>query len=156
MTCWKLLRKPYSFSTSRPVFTLKIALSKNACLNIFCVLSWVPKNRHLQHSWSIALIHSLSQCSVQFSLRVVSLLLENHSSQSLTDFRRANERSRSLFTVQIEGARVAQWWVRPPPTNVARVQVPVSTPYVSWVCCHLVLSLATRGFSPGIPVYPSP
>ena len=31
---------------------------------------------------------------------------------------------------------------------------PASTPYVGWVCC--CLSLAPRGFSPGIPVFPSP
>ena len=33
------------------------------------------------------------------------------------------------------GARVAQWWEHSPPINVARVQIPASTPYVSWVCC---------------------
>ena len=33
------------------------------------------------------------------------------------------------------GARVAQWWEHSPPTNVARVQLPASTPYVGWVCC---------------------
>ena len=34
---------------------------------------------------------------------------------------------------------------------------PVSTPYVGWVCCWLlVLSFAPRGFSPGTPVFPSP
>ena len=32
-------------------------------------------------------------------------------------------------------ARVAQWWERSPPTNVARVQLPELTPYVAWVCC---------------------
>ena len=30
---------------------------------------------------------------------------------------------------------VAQWWARSPPTNVARVQIPASTPYVGSVCC---------------------
>ena len=30
---------------------------------------------------------------------------------------------------------MAQWWERSPPTNVARVQIPTSTPYVGWVCC---------------------
>ena len=30
---------------------------------------------------------------------------------------------------------MAQWWERLPPTNVARVQIPASTPYVGWVCC---------------------
>ena len=33
------------------------------------------------------------------------------------------------------GARVAQWWEHLPPTNVARVQIPASTPYVGWICC---------------------
>ena len=31
--------------------------------------------------------------------------------------------------------RVAQWWEHSPPTNVARVRTPASTPYVGWVCC---------------------
>ena len=30
---------------------------------------------------------------------------------------------------------MAQWWGRSPPSKVARVQIPVSTPYVVWVCC---------------------
>ena len=30
---------------------------------------------------------------------------------------------------------MTQWWERSPPTNVARVQIPASTPYVGWVCC---------------------
>ena len=30
---------------------------------------------------------------------------------------------------------MAQWWERSPPTNVARVQIPASSPYVGWVCC---------------------
>ena len=32
-------------------------------------------------------------------------------------------------------ARVVQWWERSPPTNVARVRILASTPYVGWVCC---------------------
>ena len=35
----------------------------------------------------------------------------------------------------LEGARVAQWWEHSPPTNVAWVQIPMSMPYVGWVCC---------------------
>ena len=35
----------------------------------------------------------------------------------------------------IEEQGMAQWWERLPPTNVAWVQIPVSTPYVSWDCC---------------------
>ena len=42
------------------------------------------------------------------------------------------------------GARVAQWWERSPPTNVARFQLPASTPYVGWVCC---------GFHSGFPLF---
>ena len=34
------------------------------------------------------------------------------------------------------GARVAQWWEHSPPTNVARVRILASTPYVGWVCCR--------------------
>ena len=29
---------------------------------------------------------------------------------------------------------MAQWWEHSPPTKVARVQIPVSMPYVGWVC----------------------
>jgi len=32
-------------------------------------------------------------------------------------------------------ARVAQWWEHSPPTNVVRVRILASTPYVGWVCC---------------------
>ena len=40
-----------------------------------------------------------------------------------------------FFSHNFRGARVAQWWERSPPTNVARVQIPASTPCVGWVCC---------------------
>ena len=53
------------------------------------------------------------------------------------------------------GARVVQWCECSPPTNVARVQRPASTPYVGCVLL-LVLSLAPSGFSPSTPVFPSP
>ena len=33
------------------------------------------------------------------------------------------------------GARVVQWWEHSPPSNVARVRILASTPYVGWVCC---------------------
>ena len=33
------------------------------------------------------------------------------------------------------GAKVVQWWERSPPSNVARVRIPASAPYVGWVCC---------------------
>ena len=41
---------------------------------------------------------------------------------------------------------------------VARIQTPVSTPYVGFRrrVLLLVLSLAPRGFSPGSPIFPSP
>ena len=32
-------------------------------------------------------------------------------------------------------ARVAQCWEHSPPTNVARVRIPASTPHVGWFCC---------------------
>ena len=47
---------------------------------------------------------------------------------------------------------MAQWWERSPPTNVARVQIPASTPNVSWVCCWFPPLL----LSPGTPLSPSP
>ena len=51
-------------------------------------------------------------------------------------------------------ARVAQRWNHSPPTNVARVQIPASTPYVGWVCC-LFSPLPRRFFSgySGFPLY---
>ena len=39
----------------------------------------------------------------------------------------------SIITFGEQG--MAQWWERSPPTNVARLQIPASTPYVGWVCC---------------------
>ena len=54
----------------------------------------------------------------------------------------------------LEGARVEQW-EHSPPTNVARVQIPTSMPLCG-LSLLLVLSLALRGFSPGIPVFPFP
>ena len=53
----------------------------------------------------------------------------------------------STYIHVIWGARVAPWWERSPPTNVARF---------CWLILWLVLSLAPRGFSPGTPVFPSP
>ena len=50
---------------------------------------------------------------------------------------------------------MAQWWEHSPPTNVARVQISASTPYVGWVCCWFS-SLLREGFFPGTPVFPSP
>ena len=46
------------------------------------------------------------------------------------------------------GARVARWWERSPLTNVARVQIPASTPHVCWVRCWFS-RFSPRGFSPG-------
>ena len=57
--------------------------------------------------------------------------------------------------IHVYGARVAQWWEHSPPTNVARVQIPASTPYVGWVCCWFS-PLLQKVFSPGTPVFPSP
>ena len=58
-----------------------------------------------------------------------------------------------LFVKQ--GAKVAWWWEHSPPTNVAQVQILVSTPYVGWVCCWFSPN-APRGFSLGTPVFPPP
>ena len=48
---------------------------------------------------------------------------------------------------------ITQWWEHSPPTDVVRVQIPASTPYVVQ---FVVGSLPPRGFSPGTPVFPSP
>ena len=45
------------------------------------------------------------------------------------------------------------WWEHSPPANVARVQIPASTPYVGWVCCWF--SPLLRGIFQTI-VFPSP
>ena len=50
-------------------------------------------------------------------------------------------------------ARMAQWWEHRPPTNVAWVQIPESTPYVGWVCSWFSL-LLQEGFQ--MLVFPSP
>ena len=36
-------------------------------------------------------------------------------------------------------AGMPQWWERSPPTSVAQVQIPASTPHVGWVCCWFSL-----------------
>ena len=44
-------------------------------------------------------------------------------------------------------ARVVQGWELSPPTNVAWVQIPASTPYAGWVCCrffHLLRKVFLR------------
>ena len=61
----------------------------------------------------------------------------------------------STFTCLLWGARVAQWWERLPPTNVARVQILASMPYVGWVCC-LFSPLLQEVFLRVLWFYPSP
>ena len=41
----------------------------------------------------------------------------------------------TLEMVKPKGARMAQWWEHSSSTNVARVQIPASKPYVGWVRC---------------------
>ena len=63
----------------------------------------------------------------------------------------------SIWIVVVTGgARVAQWWEHSPPTNVAQVQIPASTPYyVGWVCCWFS-PLLPEVFSSSTPVFLSP
>ena len=49
-------------------------------------------------------------------------------------------------------ARVAQWWEHSPSTDVARVQILASTPYVGWVCCWF--SPLTQEVSLRVPQFP--
>ena len=42
---------------------------------------------------------------------------------------------------------MAQWWEHSPSTIVAQVQIPVSMPYVGWVCCWFSRFLSERFFS---------
>ena len=50
---------------------------------------------------------------------------------------------------------MAQLWEHSPPTNVARVQIPPSTPSVGWVCCWFspLLREVFSGYS-GFPLSP--
>ena len=42
----------------------------------------------------------------------------------------------SLFSPSLGSMQgIAQWWEHSPPINLARVQIPASTPHVGWVCC---------------------
>ena len=43
--------------------------------------------------------------------------------------------AKRFYSNLIGRARVAQWWEHPPPTNLARVRILASTPYVGWICC---------------------
>ena len=79
------------------------------------------------------------------------LVLLNLPSTELSVLSVTRLRLRSRFPVW--GARVAQWWEHSPPTNVARVQIPASTPYVGWVCCWFSPLLRVP---PGTLVFPSP
>ena len=91
---------------------------------------------------------------IYLKILAVSGWLKSSSNQlsiSLNNFESSS--SWSLFNCSGEQG-IAQWWERLPPTNVARVQVPASTPYVGWVCCGSLP--CSRGFSPGTPVFPSP
>ena len=58
----------------------------------------------------------------------------------------------SLVTVTL-GSKVVQWWDHSPPTNVFRIQIQASTPYISymgWVCCWF------SSVSSGITGFPLP
>ena len=64
---------------------------------------------------------------------------------------------RMSIILKVHVPMVAQWWEYSPPTNVALVQIPASTPYVCRLSLFLlVLSFAPRGFSLRTPVFPSP
>ena len=49
---------------------------------------------------------------------------------------------------------MAQWWERSPPSDVARVEIPASTPCAGWLCCWFS-PLFREVFSPGTSVFPS-
>ena len=69
--------------------------------------------------------------SLQFSLEQ-SLVIDNLYNHNNTCHNRYFVKTGLFF---MWGARMVQWWEHSPPTNVARVQIPASTPYVGWVCC---------------------
>ena len=69
--------------------------------------------------------------SLQFSLEQ-SLVIDNLYNHNNTCRNRYFVKTGLFF---MWGARVGQWWEHSPLTNVARVQIPASTPYVGWVCC---------------------
>ena len=68
--------------------------------------------------------------------------------------RRDCKKGLSFNNIYSEEQGMAQCWDNSPPTIVAQVQIPASTPYVGWSSLLLVLSLVPRGFSPGSPVRP--
>ena len=49
-----------------------------------------------------------------------------------------------------------QWWEHSPPNNEASVQIQASKPLICGSSFFLVLSLAPRGFSPSIQIFPAP
>ena len=53
------------------------------------------------------------------------------------------------------GTRMAQWWEHSPPNNVARVQIPASTPYVGVEFVVGSLPCSER-FSLNTPAFPCP
>ena len=62
----------------------------------------------------------------------------------------------SLLANQEQG--MAQWWEHTPPTSVAPVQIPATTPFVNSYCglsFLLVRYLASRSLFLGITVFPS-
>ena len=50
------------------------------------------------------------------------------------------------------GTRLAQWWELSPPTNMARVLILASAPYVVWVCCWFFLSPLLKNQHLQIPI----
>ena len=52
-------------------------------------------------------------------------------------------------------AGMAQWWERPPPTNVSRVQFPDPASFACWVCCWFS-SLLQEVFPQVLRFYPLP
>ena len=76
---------------------------------------------------------------------------------TVRNFRRLAKKDKKWFVQTAKGGQGDAVMKALASTNVARVQIPASTPYVGWVCCLLlVLSFATRGFSPGTPFFPCP
>ena len=117
-----VLRQVFPFFWS--TFTVKIAVSLHSTHFLTSLMVQnLPRPKVFGGRWSRVLEGLISS-----SLQVARLLLKNTLRGFFLCFRHGLPR--------VNGEQgMARWWERSPPTNVARVQIPASTPNVGWVCC---------------------
>ena len=117
-----VLRQVFPFFWS--TFTVKIAVSLHSTHFLTSLMVQnLPRPKVFGGRWSRVLEGLISS-----SLQVARLVLKNTLRGFFLCFRHGLPR--------VNGEQgMARWWERSPPTNVARVQIPASTPNVGWVCC---------------------